>query len=1128
MLQRWFNRIRGAGNDSRLLAAPAALKGTVYYTHGDHLYTPAEYRANFNYTISRALGGQASLDDYTLARAYGVSATAYACTEYNANMTSTLPLVVRDPGQEPLSSTPINYFLSQAPRLMALIARSLDIWGRAYLWKRPNPYGWKTGLEWLNPQRVRELNTVHMRVLGYEIRDEWGYLQEACAPVDDVIVIQAFDTDPTGVGHSRFESAWLYLGIEFGLAQHAAAFFTNAARIDGMLTFDRKLSTEEEDKVIAQWQEFKGAKNAHSTAVMPGGATWTPVQSTPKDLLMSEQDETDEKNIVKIWSMHRALLGSADVADPLSANSTYSGYEINFIRNSVLPRTENITLAALNEQWAWRDFDRSDYYSLAVDEQAIPQLAEAQLAKSETSINLSSSGTIDLDEARQMVGYPARDDGDFLVRNPTLPRIALESGAITLAEYRQMVTGRGGDDANADVIMLGGQFIPARRLMEVASANADRMLNPVTTPIPANGDGFDDPPPGDTAPQLPPPPAQPPDEARAGSSVCIAFDLANDPGLVTLQRRVQELCAGQQVAWNPPERFHVTLLVAPLVEDAQVDALVEALADLDVPDLELRVGSLNCFDNVGEYPLHFRFRRNQALYDFQQEIYDLVNGMGLQVSGHHLPGNFTPHATMGTCAEKPKPVTYRGKVTVHAARMVVWKEDETIYDSAAGAAAAEADNAEAPEPEDEEPPVRNLAPLQVVVDLADNQFVKYARRTLSEALTAQNVLDAEWVKPVDWRLVLAESPVWTPNDVATFLQAADLSDVRKLDIPTNGWHVEGDTVYLTLYPSDALDALRASLALRLEAANLAPSPNWVKGIAVARLTAPELVQLESLPAAQYPLIGANVVVLRGDAIQHRWELRGVSAAALDEVKRWRNMVKRKGRDYGFENRALPPQVEQYIRFALEDDDESGEIFDAAVAMLNRSYRDTRAGYVQAVTSILLKALGDEGSRRRLATDMRTAARRFGLQAAADALEDAGVDNESLSEDDATIFRAWLAETSGYVTNLGEEVFKEPGGLTEAGVATRAQMWADKSLDDLYYALLRQNAPTKQGTWRTDPAKEHCRDEGGKPGCAERNGQVLTLDEWGKRGFPRDRRLACGGWQCGCEILDEGGKVLRTW
>ncbi|MFN8565365.1 MAG: hypothetical protein U0703_27910 [Anaerolineae bacterium] len=38
-----------------------------------------------------------------------------------------------------------------------------------------------------------------------------GYLLSANVPPDDVIVVH--DSDPTGVGHSRFESAWLYLGI---------------------------------------------------------------------------------------------------------------------------------------------------------------------------------------------------------------------------------------------------------------------------------------------------------------------------------------------------------------------------------------------------------------------------------------------------------------------------------------------------------------------------------------------------------------------------------------------------------------------------------------------------------------------------------------------------------------------------------------------------------------------------------------------------------------------------------------------------------------------------------------------------------------------------------------------------
>jgi len=42
---------------------------------------------------------------------------------------------------------------------------------------------------------------------------------------------------------------------------------------------------------------------------------------------------------------------------------------------------------------------------------------------------------------------------------------------------------------------------------------------------------------------------------------------------------------------------------------------------------------------------------------------------------------------------------------------------------------------------------------------------------------------------------------------------------------------------------------------------------------------------------------------------------------------------------------------------------------------------------------------------------------------------------------------------------------------------------------------------------------------------ERHQQTKTIDEWGKVGFPRDRRLPCGGWKCDCQIFDEKGNKI---
>lgn len=182
------------------------------------------------------------------------------------------------------------------------------------------------------------------------------------------------------------------------------------------------------------------------------------------------------------------------------------------------------------------------------------------------------------------------------------------------------------------------------------------------------------------------------------------------------------------------------------------------------------------------------------------------------------------------------------------------------------------------------------------------------------------------------------------------------------------------------------------------------------------------------------------------------------------------------------------------------------------------YTDTRSQFVSAMLRIIRPAQQDESSRRQFAGAMRSTTNRFGLMAFRDGLTDGGFEGESLDNDMLTIYRAWQAETSEYITNFGSELFKE-GGISENEVEIRAQLWANKTLDDIYFAGLRIAGASILGTWRLGSTIDHCES------CVERDGKTMTIDEWGKIGFPRDRRLACGGWQCDCDLFDKDGQRL---
>lgn len=258
--------------------------------------------------------------------------------------------------------------------------------------------------------------------------------------------------------------------------------------------------------------------------------------------------------------------------------------------------------------------------------------------------------------------------------------------------------------------------------------------------------------------------------------------------------------------------------------------------------------------------------------------------------------------------------------------------------------------------------------------------------------------------------------------------------------------------------------------------------------------------------------------------------------AADELARWQKYVHNgTHRKRPFKALVIAPDIAGIIQSAVSEGGTARieRAFERARELLHeqaliqhdysllhmlKAYTDTRSQFVSAMLRIIRPAQQDESSRRQFAGAMRSTTNRFGLMAFRDGLTDGGFEGESLDNDMLTIYRAWQAETSEYITNFGSELFKE-GGISENEVEIRAQLWANKTLDDIYFAGLRIAGASIPGTWRLGSTIDHCES------CVERDGKTMTIDEWGKIGFPRDRRLACGGWQCDCDLFDKDGKRL---
>lgn len=77
---------------------------------------------------------------------------------------------------------------------------------------------------------------------------------------------------------------------------------------------------------------------------------------------------------------------------------------------------------------------------------------------------------------------------------------------------------------------------------------------------------------------------------------------------------------------------------------------------------------------------------------------------------------------------------------------------------------------------------------------------------------------------------------------------------------------------------------------------------------------------------------------------------------------------------------------------------------------------------------------------------------------------------------------------------------------------RAQMWTNRYIAIASQAMVMAGKDKKL-KWVWNPLKEHC------SSCQVLNGRVYRASIWQKYDLrPRMRKLACGGWRCGCSLI----------
>ena len=577
--------------------------------------------------------------DYDYALAATQCEYAYRCIRVVAGDISAIPFGVRNRvTKSPVTAHPLLDAMSYARRnyaqhIMELWQVSRMVFGETYLYPVANAFRFNTGLRWLNPLAIEPfVNAGKIEYFDYQ-PDAGHYRFYPGQIIFDRVGWILDDVRGQGLLSAALDA----INIDRQVKKHTLDRFYKGLRMQGILT-GRQGSNVQAHEVTSAVEEIKKQAQAPLIAVN-AALEFKPIEH-PFDGSQLQFSDDARRRIRLAIGVPSIAMGDLDDVKYDSAPEQRAQYA----ENTLLRETERLTLFINDVVMPY--FDPSGENEACFETDELLALIEGR----EKQVNIMNSrvaaGTATINEARVKAGDKPLPNGDFLL---------IPSGMIA---------------------------VPVDQLTHFAQQSMQAAVPalpsaaPALAAIDANKDAVS------AAP-------------ASGKSACLMLTLPGNPDLIELQRKAARVVGDTSITWNKSDDFHVTLVYMPAVSDEQLEALAVELNGIEVDALTLKVGSLAVFDNVGEHALHYKVRRNEALYSLQADLYDLVTELGIMVSGYSAPDAYDPHITMGYAAARVPFTPYRGGAKVKPAALCLKVDDDVIYERALG------ESAPPPEPEPE-------------------------------------------------------------------------------------------------------------------------------------------------------------------------------------------------------------------------------------------------------------------------------------------------------------------------------------------------------------------------------------------------------------------------------------------
>jgi hypothetical protein len=252
------------------------------------------------------------------------------------------------------------------------------------------------------------------------------------------------------------------------------------------------------------------------------------------------------------------------------------------------------------------------------------------------------------------------------------------------------------------------------------------------------------------------------------------------------------------------------------------------------------------------------------------------------------------------------------------------------------------------------------------------------------------------------------------------------------------------------------------------------------------------------------------------------------ATPLDELIVWKRVVNKNSKKV-FDPVHLRGDLGDTIQLGLDtakgDIKATRAVFDIAkIALAFKAIQATRLDFEGDYDNLLTRARDEKMGRVQWASAMRSIIRRYGRRAFSDGLIEGGIGDGNPSEEDQDRIVELIANSSQYVTKLGNVLYKEDG-ISDTLADNKAAVWWNRTMQIFFDDGLL--SADKNGMYEfTGPVKE-----GSCSTCRRMKGQRHRLKDYARKGMrPKTDgdNFDCGGFECVDRLVKVNARERGNW